>query len=122
MFALLMVFVSRVPSSSTKIYTNTPGTKEAMRPRAKSTMSLCARVGCLVVSKMRIRFPANKMPKRNLIDIEKLKNLEIQSNYVCKIANRFGLLHDEVTSTEDEWTQLKEAVVMSATEVCGTKK
>ena len=76
----------------------------------------------LVVSEMRIRFPANKKPKRSLIDIEKLKNLEIQSDYGCKIANRFGLLHDEVLSTEDEWTQLKEAVVLSATEVCGTKK
>jgi exonuclease III len=76
----------------------------------------------LVVSDMRIRMPVAKRPKRNLIDLERLRRLESQLEFELKIANRFESLSDEVLDTDEEWTQLKEAVVQSATEVCGTKK
>ena len=76
----------------------------------------------MVVSKMRIRLPVAKKPKRNLIDLEGFKSLERRLDFELKIANRFGSLEDEARDIEEEWTELKEALVQSATEVCGTKK
>jgi len=71
---------------------------------------------------MRIRLPKVKKPTRKLIDLEELRSLERQSAYELKIANRYEALTDEVLDIEEEWTQLKEAVVQSALEVCGAKK